>query len=261
MRKREEIIRDSSLFEDEREVNIPVYADDKLQNKIKNRELELERKLKEKERLKDKEYRKKKKEEYKKTLIPISEINVILKILFIILISTSIFAIFKLNIIQSLYGLIGAFLTVYVGRRSRLKEGALKELDNALLWNLSEVINQIVEYKTDYDIKGSYVSIFNKVCYLLIISLLLFNSSGFIYITSVILFIISLLICVGFKDFEPIINNQPLIMGCALIGVIVKFTFALFFNNSISIDCFNVLIILVLNYLEVLKHFKIEEPK
>ena len=69
MRKREEIIRDSSLFEDEREVNIPVYADDKLQNKIKNRELELERKLKEKERLKDKEYRKKKKEEYKETII------------------------------------------------------------------------------------------------------------------------------------------------------------------------------------------------
>ena len=261
MKNKEVMINRNKLLEVEKEVNIPAYADDKIQTKIRNRELEKERKLKEEEKRKDKEQRKIRREEYKKTLIPIKEINVILKVLLGVLFCMTIFALVKVNIAQALYGAIGMYLTVFVGQRARLKDGEITDLDNALLWNLSEFINQIIEYKTEYDIESIYVSLFNKACYVLIASMLLFSSSGLFYILSLIAFIISLLICIGFKDFEPIIDNQAQIMGCALIGLILKFIFALFIYQSVSIDCFNVLMILGFSYLDVLKQFKIQEPK
>lgn len=260
MKKNNLMINRNNLIEGDRDINIPIYADDKIQNKIKDNELKKQKKMKEEERLKEKAEKKLKKEEYKKTLIPLKEINVILKLLLSVLIAVTTFALIKLNFIQGLYGVISIYLTVFVGKRARLKNGELTEVDNALLWNFSEFINQILDYKTVYDVKSSYISLFNKASYLLIGSVILLTSSGIIYIFALMVFIVTLLICIGVKDFEPIINNQPMIMGCALIGLIIKFVFALFICQSISIDCFNILIILGLGYLDILKHFNIQKP-
>ena len=241
-------------------LNIPLYADNVFTDEIKRREqkMQIEKENEEYQRLKEKEKQERKEEKNK--LLKFSEINGYLLALCAVMIILLVTSIFVGSFLNTIYSIIAIISTIYIGRRLTFKIENFDEVGNILLWNITQTLNDFIEYKIDYDIKGSYEGIIKKASVVMLFSLLFLNSNSIIYGLSLLILIVGFIMAIAFRDFNTITSKLNKLIICAIIGVFIKAVISFFVFKVFTIDFFNVVLVNVFLIINLLNGIELEEP-
>lgn len=239
-------------------LNIPLYANDVFNEEIKRMEYKNQKEKEYEEYQKMKEQKEKEKREERNKLIKINEMNQYLLSICAIMIILGITSICLGSFLNAIYSVIGILSTLYIGRRLKFN---FDEVSNILLWNITQTLNDIIEYKIPYDIKGSYKNIVNKASFIMMISLLFLNSNNIIYGLSLFILILGFLMSLSFRDFKVITSKLNKLIICSIIGLFFKTILSFFILKVFTIDFFNVVLVNIFTMINLLKDIELEEPK
>lgn len=265
--KSEKLIEKKSLQEQKQkkimnceDLDIPLYADDKFNEEIKLRTNEEKKKLQNEKSKENKELKAVEKAEKNKRLIPLFNINGYLLSTCAVMIILGVTSFFMNNLLNAMYSLIAMLITIYIGRRLTFKAKDIDEIGNVLIWNITQTLNDFIEYKLNYDIKESYRKIIKISSVSSILSLLLLNSNNIIYGMSLVLLTIGYLMAIAYRDFSSITCNLNKLIICSLIGIFIKTILSYFILHIFTIDFFNVIAIDMFVIIKLLEGINIEEP-
>lgn len=247
------------MMEDE-DLKVPLYAEDRFKEEVKKREHLEQIEIKNKKNEELMKIKKQEREEYKNKLIPFIEINGYLLSICAIMLMLGVTSVFMLSFYNVIYSIIGIISTIYIGRRIRPISESLDETTNILIWNISQTLNDFVEYKINYDIKASYEGVVAKSTICLMGSLLFLNSNNIIYGLSLLALIMGILMSIAYRDIETITCVLNKLLVCAIVGLFIKAIFSYFVLSIFTIDFFNVVLINLFVILNMLKDIEIKEP-
>lgn len=242
------------------DLNVPLYSDNVFTDEIKRREQKerIEREHEEYQELKKQKAQERKEEQSK--LLKINEINGYLLSICAIMLILGVTSVFVGSFLNAIYSIIGIISTIYIGRRLKFKLENFDEVANIVLWNITQTLNDFIEYKVDYDIKGSYENIIKKSSIAMLISLLFLNSNNVIYGLSLLALIVGFLMAIAFRDFNIITSNLNKLIICAIIGIFLKAIISFFIFKVFTIDFFNVVLVNVFMIINMLNGIELEEP-
>ncbi|HBF3307023.1 TPA: hypothetical protein KOB88_001938 [Clostridioides difficile] len=212
------------------------------------------------EKIKKEKYIKDQEEELlEEKLIPFTQIdsNLLLccGLLIISIITSFIVAKWELFI----YSVICIFLTIYVGRRLKFREKN-DEVTNVVIWNLSQSINDFIEYKIkNYDLLGDYKNLLLKTSIVLAICLLFIVNSAICLIPT-LFFILLFFISFAKREVETINLFIKILIVVSAIGFMLKSITIIVFTGIFDVDLFNIIAVNIFAVVQFLcKNIEIEE--
>ncbi|MCC0727635.1 hypothetical protein KGF51_14600 [Clostridioides sp. ZZV14-6045] len=159
-----------------------------------------------------------------------------------------------------IYSVIFIFLTIYIGRRLKFR-GKNDEVTNVVIWNLSQSINDFIEYKIkNYDLLGDYKNLLLKTSIVLAICLLFVVNSAICLIPT-LFFILLFFISLANKNFCEIRKCIKWLIVTGFLGFVLKIIFAVIATNNLSIDLFNIININIFTIIQlIIDNIEIKEP-
>lgn len=159
-----------------------------------------------------------------------------------------------------IYSVICIFLTIYIGRRLKFRKKN-DEVTNVVIWNLSQSINDFIEYKIkNYDLLGDYKNLLLKTSIVLAICLLFVVNSAICLIPT-LFFILLFFISFANKNFCEIRKYIKWLIVTGFLGFVLKIIFAITVTNNLSIDLFNIININIFTIIQlIIDNIEIKEP-
>lgn len=225
---------------------IPAYNDDSIKNDILKTEKEKRNSLEKEEKRKRKEII----NEKKKKLIPMNKLNSLVHLFSILLGIMSIASlIISKNIFSLIYTPIAIILTYMITRRLY---GKYDEIDNIVLWNISQSIFDFFRIKLDYYNFFENIERFVNIStiFFIIISLF-FSSNSIIYLISLFCIFFSYVIAFSNRNIQLLFESSHKIIVTSIAAILVKTIVQMFVTGRMYIDYSTVImfnIFFVINY-------------
>lgn len=243
---------------EDNQLNIPLYNDDKYNQDIEKKKLDekLKREKEDKDRLKQEKIMEFK--EFNKNLKSIDEIDKYSVLTLLMLLVLGIFSLTKGHLFNLIYCILAGVITFFTARMVVSFYDKDNELDQVLFFNLYKSINDIIYYKTPYDIRKDYKGYLKNISYFSMFCLVFIPSNSILFIISIGLLFLLYFVCYAYNDIKSITDTLDLFIKVSLFGLPFKTVFYLF-SNVFIIDFANLALINIFTFMTLLGDIDIDK--